>query len=176
MSFTKQQIAKTANYIADKLIGDISTRRWFCQQFKQVLAERSQAVSLNFSNISQDFSQLRDAMQEKGIQVPVGFQVLLFNNGKTTVRGQGGVEFTIYGADEFAKERFDLQDLGLALQHLGDEQFDSSEEEDWEAEFRAPPRPMLNQFIPKYDDCPAASSVVADEIPSLSPRRETPSI
>lgn len=176
MSFTKKQIAKTANYIAEKLISsdEFSNRKWFCQQFKKVLAERSQAVILDFSNISHDFGQLRDAMQERGIQVPDGFQVLLFNNGKSTVSGQGGVQCTIFGAEEPAKERFDLQDLVLALKHV-DEQYESSDEEGWEAEFRAPPPPMLNQFIP-FNDSFAARSVEQDESSTLSPRQKIASI
>lgn len=178
MSFTKQQIVETANYIAGALISsnDDKTKKWFCGQFTQAVAQHSLAKQLMFSRKSEDFAQLLKSMHANGINIPQGFQVSLFNTGTTTVLESNGVQFTIYGVKKsLAQERFDLTDLKALLNEFDDEQSQSSEEEGWEAEFRAPPLPMLNQFI-RFNDSVAASSVEVNETLTLSPRQKIASI
>lgn len=170
MAFSKQQIAKTANYISQKLISseDEKLQQWFSKQFKQAIKESSHAVQLKFSSLSQDFRQLRDLMGEKGIFIPDGLEVCIHNMGKTTVSINGAIQLTFYGMDQKPKDSWDLNKLHDLLEISDDESISS--EEDWESDYKAPPPLMLSQYLGLEPR--SSSENTESEVKELTPRLE----
>lgn len=172
MSYSKQQIAVTANYIADRLFSqeEVQLRKWFCSQFKESFKGSHQAENRVFSVTSPDFSTLIEKLHKKNVQVSPNFQVTLSQDGESISEFQG--QRTMIGVfkDKQRNESRVVKKLQLLLNDPINIDDDSSEHDDefsLEDEYKAPPSPMFEHFMKGVLE-PLATKEKSSSVPVLN--------
>ncbi|MCS5711861.1 hypothetical protein [Candidatus Berkiella aquae] len=85
MSYSKQQISETADFIADRMFleSQEKLKAWFCRQFVANFKQYNQLSAVTFSAKDELFSELKSQLASKALIIPSGFKVTLFQNGSS---------------------------------------------------------------------------------------------
>jgi hypothetical protein len=146
MSYTKQQIATTARFIADSLFEpeQLKLKQWFCRQFKEGCKGLHLTDKIMFGANSSSFTAILRRLNELNMPVPSHFQVTLFNTGKSVCRCEG-VE-NIICVKSAKKQAEPLESLGSLLKALNDERDEDPSSDDEMIEVQAN-KPLVWDFV-----------------------------